>query len=116
MLYRNFTLLGEELIAEWAYRLPLRMNRLITALEEFVCGGPATRVAPSDPADATVEVYMTPPRLLLRNVSDSAALVLVDMQTKTVEIFEVIDEYVETDEQYWLDIVERAQRALENHR
>jgi hypothetical protein len=116
MTYRNFKLLGEELLKEQAHRLPFRMNRLITALEEFVCGGPATRIAPFDPANTMVEVYLTPPRHILRGVPDAAALLLVDMQARTVEIIEVIDDYVETDEQDWLDLVARAERALESHR
>jgi hypothetical protein len=89
------------------------MNRLITALEDFVCGGPATCVAPSAPAD--VEVDLTPPRSVLRSVSDAAALLLVDRRTRTVEIIEVISDYFEADEQYWLDLVARAERAIENH-
>ena len=115
MTYRNFTLLGEELIEEWASTTPFRANRLITALEDFVCGGPATRVAPSDPATCTLEVYLTPPRAILRAVPDAAALLLIDRSAKTVELFEVIDDYVELDEQVWLDLVERAERALQAH-
>ncbi|RBP01260.1 hypothetical protein DFR50_15722 [Roseiarcus fermentans] len=97
MLLRNFTLRGEDLIAEWGHQSPFRMNRLITALEAFVCGGAATRVAPS--AAAETEVYLTPPRSILRSVSDAAALVLVDHRNRTVEIIEVINDYCETTEQ-----------------
>ena len=89
------------------------MNRLITTLEDFVCGGPKTSVAPSAPAE--VEVYLTPPRSVLRSVSDAAALVLVDRPVRTVEIIEVIDDYFESDEQDWLDLAARAERAVENH-
>jgi hypothetical protein len=114
MPFRNFTLLGEDLIEEWAHRSTFRMNRLITALEDFVCGGPATRVAPSVP-DPMAEVYLTPPRAVLRSVPDAGAILLVDRQARTVEIIEVIDDYFEASEQDWLDLVERAERALENH-
>lgn len=88
------------------------MNRLITALEDFVCGGPATRVAPSDLESADVEVYLTPPRPVLRAVPDAAALLVVDRRTETVQLVEVIRDYAETSEQDWLDLVARAERAL----
>ena len=110
MLFRDFDLRGEERIVEWGRTSPFRMNRLITALEDFVCGGPATRVAPVDPAD--VEVWLTPPRSLLRSVPDAAALVLVYRISRTVEIVEVIDDYFESSEQDWRDLVARAERAL----
>jgi hypothetical protein len=113
MLIRNFKLRGEELIVEWGHKSPFRMNRLITALEDFVCGGPATRVAPSAPADT--EIYLAPPRSVLRSVPDAAALVLVDRRAETVEIIEVIDDYVEANEQDWLDVVARAERARSAH-
>ena len=113
MPYRNYSPLGLELIEEWGARAPFRMNRLITALEDFAVGGPATRVAPHlDQAEA--EVYLVPPRSILRSVSDAAALVLVDHRTRTVEIVEVIDDYFEASEQDWLDLEARAERALEN--
>ena len=116
MNYKNFKLFGEEQIEEWAHQWPFRMNRLITALEEFVCDGPATRVAPADGVSIGVEVYLTPPRSILRGVPDAAALVLVNHRAQTIELIEVIDDYVETDEQDWLDVVSRAERALEIHR
>ena len=113
MPYRNYTPLGLGLIEEWGASAPFRMNRLITALEDFAVGGPATRVAPHlDPAKA--EVYLVPPRSILRSVSDAAALVLVDHRGRTAEIIEVIDGYVEASEQDWLDLQARAERALEN--
>jgi hypothetical protein len=113
MPFRNFTLLGEELIEKWGHDSPFRMNRLITALEDFVCGGPATRVAPFGAAET--EIYLTPPRSILRSVSDAGALLLVDRRARTVEIIEVIGQYFEADEQDWVDLVERSERALENH-
>lgn len=113
MPLRNFTLLGEEIVAEWAHGSPFRSNRLITALEEFVCGGPATLVARS--SGASVEVYLAPPRIVLRGVPDAAALLLVDHAARTLELIEIIDDYVETDEQDWIDICGRAERAIDAH-
>ena len=114
MPYRDFTLRGEELIEEWGHASPVRMNRLISVLEDFVCGGPATRLAPRGSADA--EVYLVPPRSILRVASDAAALLLVDHRQRTVEIVEIIHNYVETSQQNWLDLVERAERTLEDRR
>ena len=115
MTYRNYQLLGEELVAEWARHAPFRVNRLITALEAFVCGGPATRAAPLDPLDAEIEVYLTPPRHVLRAVPDAGALILVDHTKKIVRLVEVIEDYVEFDEQVWPDLVGRAHGALAAH-
>ena len=53
MPYRNYMVLGLELIEEWGASAPFRMNRLITALEDFAVGGPATQAAPDvDEAEA----------------------------------------------------------------
>ena len=87
MPYRNYTPLGLERIEEWGASFPFRMNRLITALEDFAVGGPATRVAQRF-GQAGAEVYLVPPRSILRSVSDAAALVLVDQHRQTVEIVE----------------------------
>lgn len=114
MPYRNFTLLGDGLVEAWARHSPFRANRLITALEDFICGGPATRVAPEVPA--AVEVYLAPPRSILGGVSDAGALLLVDRRSQTVEIIEVVSDYFEGTGQDWPELVARARRALENHR
>jgi hypothetical protein len=114
MPYRNYALLGVEFIEEWGASAPFRMNRLITALEDFAVGGPATQAAPEvDQGEATV--FLVPPRSLLRSVADAAAVVLVDHRAGTVEIIEVIDTYVEANEQDWLDLRARAERALQSH-
>lgn len=112
MPYRNYTPLGLDLIEEWGASAPFRMNRLITALEDFAVGGPATRIDQGGAGET--EVYLVPPRSILRSVSDAAALVLVDHHGRTAEIIEVIDGYVEASEQDWLDLKARAERALEN--
>jgi len=64
---------------------------------------------------AEAKVYLVPPRSIVRGVADAAALVVVDHRQRTVEIVEVISDYFETSEQDWLDILARADRALENH-
>ena len=78
----------------------------------FRCRGPATRIDQGGAGET--EVYLVPPRSILRSVSDVAALVLVDHHGRTAEIIEVIDGYVEASEQDWLDLKARAERALEN--
>jgi hypothetical protein len=114
MPYRNYTVLGLELIEEWGASAPFRMNRLITALEDFAGGGPATQAAP-DVDEAEAKIFLVPPRPILRGVADAAALVLVDRRAKTVEIIEVINDYFEASEQDWLDLRTRAERALQSH-
>jgi hypothetical protein len=117
MMFRNFV--GDRLIEQLAQRFPYRAERLVDAVEDFVRGdpathrvGPGTRVIRIDAADVVVEVYLVPPRDFLRAVPDSAALVRTDWQSLTVEIIEVIDEYVEATEQDWIDLVARAKRAV----
>jgi hypothetical protein len=117
MIFRNFK--GGHLIEQLAQRFPYRAERLGDALEDFVRGDPATgRAGPGTPliridvAGVVVEVYLVPPREFLRAVPDSAALVRIDWQSQTVEIVEVIDEYVEATEQDWIDLVARARRAV----
>jgi len=58
---------------------------------------------------------LTPPRSVLRSVPDAAALVLVDRRAQAVEIIEVINDYFEANEQDWLDLVARAERARKDH-
>ena len=59
MPYRNYTPLGLDLIEEWGASAPFRMNRLITALEDFAVGGPATRIDQGGAGET--EVYLVPP-------------------------------------------------------
>jgi hypothetical protein len=90
MTYENFDLQGIELITAWADRFPLRMNRLITAIEDFARDGSGLRLAPE--AASAVEVFLAPPRPRRPPWSDSAALLLVDHRANTVEIIQVIHE------------------------
>jgi hypothetical protein len=110
MAFRNFELDGESLIEAMAKEAPYRCARLVTALEDFIERGAefGTLVA----GKGELAVYLTPPRAVLRGVPDAAALVLVDHQTRFLEIIEVVEEYGGADGRMWDDLVSRAEQCL----
>ena len=96
---------------------PYRASRLITALEEFVWNGPSNghRVEPED-SSGLVEIYLIPPRYILRMISDAAALVRVDHSVLEIEIILVRDEYGGPAEKaQWAEIKQIAMTALGLH-
>lgn len=73
-----------------------RANRLVAALEAFALENTvyADRVTPPRGAPrGMVEVFCVPPRSLLADMPDAAALVRVDHARRTVELMEVIEHY-----------------------
>lgn len=92
-----------------------RGNRLIAALEAFALENTvyADRVAPRRGAPrGIVEVFCVPPRSLLAQMPDAAALVRVDHGGRIVELVEVIEHYGGPDiEALDAAIIESADRA-----
>ena len=111
MTFRNFELSGEEAISPLATEAPFRCARLISALESFVSVGVEMGTL-VDGREGSAAVYLTPPRSLLRAVPDAAALVLVDPQSRTLELIHVAQEYGADDAAAWPSLVALAQQAL----
>jgi hypothetical protein len=94
-----------------------RASRLTTALEDFeraLHGGAHAVYTVAVAADEMSEVCFVPPRYLLRDMPDAAALVRVDHVARTLVVMEVYDEYPpgsDREEDAWARIIEAASAA-----
>jgi hypothetical protein len=112
MTYENFALSGEGKIRELVNGIGLRANRMIDALEKFICIGDdlGTEVM-RQPRTGRREqaVFLTPSREALRGEPDAAALLLIDYRAQTLQLVHIYEEYGGSDGPQWPDVVSRAQ-------
>jgi hypothetical protein len=102
---------GEALISPFAKKEPNRCARLIGAIEKFVKDGAELGTIVAGQASSRA-VYLVPPRFTLRGVPDAAALVVIDMPSRTLRILDVRSIYGADDEIAWPKLVSLSQTAL----
>jgi hypothetical protein len=89
--------LGEEL-RKLARQHPFRTRDLITALEEFVRSNGESADCIGRSADAAIEIYLVPPRFILRQLPSAAAMVRVNHAPREIRLTLIIEEYGGIDE------------------
>ncbi len=100
----------EQDIQTLARQEPYKTARLVSSLEDFVRDGPAELVVKH--AVRGREVYLVPPRLALLTVPDAAAVVLVDHDTQTLDIVQIIDTYNGASARQWQGVVAADQAVI----
>jgi hypothetical protein len=101
-------------LRKMASEQPYRASRLVTALEEFVWNGgeSGSRVLPEG-EEHQAEIYLVPPRFVLSNIPDAAALLRVDHVASMITIILVIENYGGPGEgRQWAEIKRIANQAL----
>lgn len=88
------TEVGDEL-EKLANRFPGRATRLVDWLESSVVNEAARDLCATT---AGVECYLVPPRFVLSNLPDSAALMRIDHTAKKIEVVRIIQLYGADDE------------------
>ena len=102
-----------EQLKELANSHPHRAARLMDVLEEFVQMDTNSSYRVNSDARGTVEIYIVPPRYVLRHLPDAAALVRVSHTRREIELVEVMEEYGGFDEDdQWKEIIILAEKAL----
>lgn len=79
---------GREL-EEMAVKHPFRFGRLVNALEEFIRSDGTAGTPAAASANPPVEIFLVPPRFVLRHIADGAVLVRADHGRQTIEIGKV---------------------------
>jgi hypothetical protein len=72
---------------------PFRAERLVSALEAFVQRDTQASCRVVAEAGGEIEVFIEPPRYVLKHMADAAALVRVDHRKRTIELVHVFDDY-----------------------
>ena len=114
MHYNDFDIQGEDELERYSARHPGRVSRLIDAMERFIEVGPevASRLYPAalDEPEATICVYLVPPRAVLRGVPDMGGMMLADQSARILRLHVVFEEYGGDDDLQWSELTERAGR------
>jgi hypothetical protein len=72
---------------------PFRTERPVGALEEFVQRDTQASFRVMPEAGGEAEIFMEPPRYVLKHMPDAAALVRVDHGRRTIELIHVFEDY-----------------------
>jgi hypothetical protein len=72
---------------------PYRAERLVGALEAFVQRDTQDSFPVLPEAGGEVEIFMEPPRYVLKHMPDAAALVRVDHRSRTIELIHIVEDY-----------------------
>jgi hypothetical protein len=72
---------------------PFRAERLVGALEAFVQRDTQASFRVMPEAGGEVEIFLEPPRYVLKHMPDAAALVRVHHGRRTIELIHVFEDY-----------------------
>jgi hypothetical protein len=93
-----------------ARRFPRQASRLVDWLENSVVNEASRELCVKN---GDVEICLVPPRFVLVNLPDAAALIRIDHAAKTIEIVTIIELYGGRNEPAeWLEITRSARRSV----
>lgn len=91
---------------------PFRAERLVGALEAFVQRDTRASFRVLPEAGGDIEIFMEPPRYVLRHMPDAVALLRVDHRKRTIELVHVIEDYGGAGEAAQWSEAQRVARAV----